>query len=91
LKPEHVLFSLAAVLLLGVGAQWLSWRLRLPSILLLLAFGFLAGPLPQLVNPEWILLQPDRVFGDLLLPFVALSVAVILFEGGLNLDLRELT
>jgi Kef-type K+ transport system membrane component KefB len=41
---ELLLLRFAGILLLGIGAQWLAWRLRLPSILLLLAFGFLAGP-----------------------------------------------
>lgn len=36
-----VFFSL--VLVLGITAQWLAWRLQLPSILLLLASGFLLG------------------------------------------------
>ena len=36
--------GLAAILVLGVAAQWLAWRLKLPSILLLLLFGFAAGP-----------------------------------------------
>ncbi|MCH8923679.1 MAG: hypothetical protein IIA67_11105, partial [Planctomycetes bacterium] len=33
-------YYLVGVLALGVAAQWLAWRLRLPSILLLLGFGF---------------------------------------------------
>lgn len=77
------MFQLAAILVLGVGAQWLSWRLRIPSILLLLVFGFAAGPLTGL-------LDPDALFGDLLLPIVSLSVATILLEGGLSLRLRDL-
>lgn len=80
---EHFLLSLAAVAVLGISAQWLGWRLRLPSILLLLVFGILAGPVTGF-------LQPDELFGNLLYPFVSLSVAVILFEGGLSLSLKEL-
>jgi NhaP-type Na+/H+ or K+/H+ antiporter len=34
--------------------------------------------------------QPDRVFGDMLLPFVSLAVAIILFEGGLTLRISDL-
>lgn len=77
------MFELAAILVLGVGAQWLSWRLGIPSILLLLLFGFAAGPLTGL-------LDPDALFGDLLFPLVSLSVATILLEGGLSLRLPEL-
>ena len=34
-------------------------------------------------------LDPDAMFGDLLLPIVSLSVALILYEGGLTLRLSE--
>jgi len=80
---EHGLVGLASVLVLGVGAQWLSWRLRLPAILMLLVLGFLAGPVLGVV-------RPDELFGELLFPIVSLSVAIILFEGGLSLDIAEL-
>jgi NhaP-type Na+/H+ or K+/H+ antiporter len=66
------LFQLVGIFVLGISAQWLAWRLRLPSILLLLAAGILAGPVAGL-------LQPGRLFGDLLLPIVSLYVAVILY------------
>ena len=78
-----LLLGLASIIILGIGAEWLAWRLHLPSILLLLVFGFVAGPVTGFLNP-------DGLFGDLLLPLVSLSVAVILFEGGLNLKLAEL-
>jgi len=77
---DYALVSLAAIIVTGIGAQWLAWRFHLPSILLLLAFGFLLG---RGVNP-------DHLFGDLLMPFVSASVALILFEGGLELRLSEL-
>jgi NhaP-type Na+/H+ or K+/H+ antiporter len=74
---------MVAVLLAGVGAQWLAWRLGLPSILLLLLVGLALGPLSGWVNP-------DELLGTALFPLVSLAVAVVLFEGGLTLDLREL-
>ncbi|MBZ0291604.1 MAG: sodium:proton antiporter, partial [Anaerolineae bacterium] len=80
---EQLLVGLAAVLVLGTLAQWLAWRLRLPSILLLLLAGFVAGPVTHVLNP-------DELLGDLLFPAVSLSVAIILFEGGTSLNLREL-
>ena len=72
-------------------AQWLAWRLRLPSILLLLVFGFLVGPVSGIFGGEgtrWI--DPDHLFDDLLFPIVSLFVSIILFEGGLSLKLAEL-
>ncbi|MCA9772749.1 MAG: cation:proton antiporter [Myxococcales bacterium] len=80
---EQLLTQLALVLILGVTAQWIAWRLKLPAILLLFVFGFVAGPIVGLIDP-------DRLLGDLLLPIVSLSVAIILFEGGLSLRLEEL-
>lgn len=80
---EHALVGIVTVLVLGISAQWLAWRLQLPSILLLLLFGFAAGPVTGL-------LDPNSLFGPLLIPFVSISVAVILFEGGLSLNLRDL-
>ena len=80
---ENLLIGLASIIVLGIGAQWLAWVLRLPSILLLLVAGLVAGPTTGFLNP-------DGLLGDLLLPIVSLSVAVILFEGGLNLKISEL-
>ncbi|HVX85868.1 MAG TPA: sodium:proton antiporter [Phycisphaerae bacterium] len=90
---ESVLLQLAAILILGIATQWFAWRAHLPAILLLLTVGLLAGPgsawLAHLGYLQAPLLEPDRLFGDLLLPAVSLSVALILFEGGLTLSLAE--
>ncbi len=80
---DELLIGLASVIVLGIGAQWLAWRIRLPAILLLLIVGFVAGPVFGLIHP-------DEIFGDLLFPIVSLSVAIILFEGGLSLNVAEL-
>ncbi len=88
--------QLAGIVVLGIFAQWLAWRLRVPGILLLLLCGFAVG-----AGSEWFgqhgwtshhrLLDPDHLFGDLLLPGVSLTVAIILFEGGLTLNIAELS
>lgn len=80
---HHVTLVLALVGLLGIGAQWLAWRLQLPAIVLLVVFGLLAGPLLG-----WI--QPSRDLGVMLDPIIKIAVAVILFEGGLRLRFHEL-
>lgn len=81
---EHqLLLALTAIVVLGIAAQLIAWRLGFPSILLLLTFGLLAGPVTGF-------LRPDELFGDLLLPLVSLAVGVILFEGGMSLRVREL-
>jgi len=80
---HSTLQGLVAIVLLSVGAQWLAARLKLPSILLLLLAGILAGPVTGIV-------RPDDLLGDLLLPIVSMAVALILFEGGLSLRLDDL-
>lgn len=75
--------SLVLIAVLGMGAQWLAWRLNLPAIVLLVGVGLLVGP-----GLGWI--KPSADLGPLLAPIIGLGVAVILFEGGLNLKLHEL-
>ncbi|MEO0913115.1 MAG: sodium:proton antiporter, partial [Pseudomonadota bacterium] len=74
---------LALIGVLGIGSQWLAWRLQMPAIVLMLAAGLIAGPATGLVNPE-------AAFGDIFRPLVSIAVAVILFEGGLTLNFAEL-
>lgn len=80
---HHALLDLALIGLIGMACQWLAWRVRLPAILFLLLAGILAGPVSG-----W--LDPDKLFGELLFPFISLSVAVILFEGALTLRFDRL-
>jgi len=80
---EHILIGLVSIILFGVGAQWLAWRSKLPAILLLLIAGIIAGPITGL-------LDPDALMGNLLGPFISISVGIILFEGGLSLRFSEL-
>ena len=80
---EHVTASLALLGLVSLFCQWLGWKFRLPAILPLLIAGLLLGP-------AFGLLQPDELFGDLLFPIISLGVAVILFEGSLTLNFKEI-
>jgi len=67
----------------GVASQWIAWRLGMPAIVMMLAAGLIAGP-----ATGW--LDPGHALGEMLEPAIALAVAIIVFEGGLNLDIREL-
>lgn len=80
---------IALVGVLGIGAQWLAWRTGWPAIVLMLAAGFLAGPGAEFAFGSS-LFDPEHAFGDLLEPMVAIGVALILFEGGLSLNYKEL-
>lgn len=77
------LFTLGLIGLIGFLCQWLSQKVKLPAILFLLLSGILLGPTFALVDP-------NTLFGDMLFPFISLSVAVILFEGALTLKSSEL-
>tara|TARA_B100000678_G_scaffold236234_1_gene205781 strand:+ start:6070 stop:7926 length:1857 start_codon:yes stop_codon:yes gene_type:complete len=80
---ESAALVIAAIGALGIGAQWIAWRTGWPAIVLMLAAGFLAGPVLGLFDPE-------ATFGSLIEPMIGIGVALILFEGGLSLDFREL-
>ncbi|MEZ4670795.1 MAG: sodium:proton antiporter [Anaerolineae bacterium] len=80
---DDLLIALTAIIGLAVVAHLISWRLQSPSILLFLAFGFLVGPVFHVVDV-------DHVMGELLFPIVSLSIAIILFEGGLSLQVGDL-
>ncbi|MDW3214512.1 MAG: sodium:proton antiporter [Ilumatobacteraceae bacterium] len=75
--------TLAVIVGVGMAAQWLSWRTQIPSIILLLVAGLVLGPVTGVVDP-------DAFLGGTLFPIVSISVALILFEGGLDLPPREL-
>ncbi|MFO7756436.1 MAG: sodium:proton antiporter, partial [Bacteroidales bacterium] len=79
---DNILIGLGLIVLLGFAAQWLAWRIRVPSILLFLVLGIIAGPVLGYINP-------DKMFGEILIPFISFSVAIILFEGGLTLKFSE--
>src|SRR6056297_1860860 len=88
----NFLLYLALVPTLAFVAQWIAWKTRLPSILLLLLFGVVLG---QFVRPDDLLAAlsggSSSVAGPrILFPIVALAVAIIMFEGGLSLKLSEL-
>ncbi len=75
--------TLAVIIGTGMAAQWIAWRTQIPSIVALLLAGLLLGPVTGVIDP-------DELLGGNLFPIVSLSVALILFEGGLDLPPREL-
>jgi NhaP-type Na+/H+ or K+/H+ antiporter len=75
--------TLAIIVGVGMAAQWIAWRTQIPSIILLLTSGLVLGPVFHVIDP-------DEFLGGTLFPIVSLSVALILFEGGLDLPPREL-
>ena len=86
---SDVIFACALIGALGLGAQWLAWRLQAPAIVLMSLAGLAVGPLWAILFSEP-LLNPQGTFGEVFRPIVSLAVAVILFEGGLVLKFENL-
>ncbi len=75
--------SVALALAFGMVGQTIAAHARVPGILVLLAFGVLLGPdVANVVRPE--------TLGGGLMDLVGFAVAIILFEGGMTLELRQL-
>ncbi|MDX1327057.1 MAG: sodium:proton antiporter, partial [Arenibacter sp.] len=90
--------ELAGIVILGILAQWVAWRFKLPAILPLILIGLLVGPIStlftedgtKLIRPIWNEKQ-GLFLGESLYHFVSLAIGVILFEGGLTLKRSEIS
>ena len=91
------MLELAGIIILGIIAQWVAWRLKLPAILPLILIGLIVGPIStlfteggeKLIEPIWN--GEKGLFpGDGLYYFVSLAISIILFEGGLTLKRSEI-
>lgn len=71
-----------AVLVMSLLAQALSRYFKVPFIIFLLIEGIIAGP--EVLN----LLDP-AIYAGGLSAIVAISVAIIVFDGGLHIDLKQ--
>ena len=93
------MFELAGIIIFGILAQWLAWRVKVPSILPLVLVGLIIGPISTLWTADGSkLLEPvyNSETGRGIFPskylfnFISLAIGIILFEGGLTLKRREL-
>ena len=81
--PHNVALTVALALAVGMAIQLIARSIRVPAIILLLATGVALGP----EGLGWIL---PRDLGHGLFVFVDFGVAIILFEGALNLKGQRL-
>ncbi len=90
------MLELAGIIVLGILAQWVAWKFKIPAILPLILIGLFVGPISTLISEDgtqWI--QPiyngfEGLFPDQnLFNFVSLAIGIILFEGGLTLKRDE--
>lgn len=92
------MFELAGIIILGMLAQWVAWRFKIPAILPLILTGLLVGPVAaeflsengsKWIEPIWN--GEKGLFpGEGLYYFVSLAISIILFEGGLTLKRSEI-
>ena len=90
---DNIVLAFAIIGVLGVGAQWLAWRLNLPAIVLMAIAGVMAGPVLGVFSPPGAnggAPPMEALFGEFYRPIIAIAVAVILFEGGLTLNFSEI-
>ncbi|PKH52133.1 cell shape-determining protein [Tenacibaculum sp. Bg11-29] len=89
--------ELAGIIILGILAQWVAWKFKIPAILPLILIGLLVGPIAseflsadgnKWIEPVWNG-QKGLFPGESLFYFVSLAISIILFEGGLTLKLSE--
>ena len=89
--------ELAGIIILGILAQWVAWKFKIPAILPLILIGLLVGPIAaeflnngvKWIEPIWN--GEKGLFpGDGLYYFVSLAISIILFEGGLTLKMGEI-
>src|SRR5699024_7352938 len=79
-----LLFVIMFIFLLGIGSQWVAWSFSLPAIVIMSIAGLVIGPFFGWMNPV-------EGFGDLYDRLISVAVAIILFEGSLNLSVKELS
>ena len=92
------MIELAGIIILGILAQWVAWKFKIPAILPLILIGLLVGPIAaefltedgsKWIEPIWD--GTKGLFpGDGLYYFVSLAISIILFEGGLTLKRDEI-
>lgn len=92
------MIELAGIIILGILAQWVAWKLKIPAILPLILIGLLVGPIAaeflsedgtKWIEPIWN--GKKGLFpGESLYYFVSLAISIILFEGGLTLKRAEI-
>lgn len=80
---DSILSHLMIIVFLGIASQWVSWRFHLPAIVVMSVAGLVVGPFLGLIDPK-------EDFHELFEPVVSIAVAIILYEGSLNLNFREI-
>lgn len=82
MSTTYLLTSFVGIIIIGILANMLGTILKIPSIVFLLSAGIILGP--EMTG----IIDPGR-FGSGIEIMVGFSVAIIVFDGGLDFDLRQ--
>ena len=77
----HAATLIVLIVAAGIGSQWLAAQLKLPGILVMIGAGLTLGPLTGLID--------IHLEGEELAQLIGLGVAIILFEGAMDLRVAE--
>lgn len=77
--------AVSLIIFLGVFSQWLAWKISKPAIVIMSLVGLIVGPFLNIIVPSQVL--GDSIYKSI----ISISVALILFEGSLSLDFKEIT
>ena len=80
-SAEIILLTAGVVILLGVAGEAFFKKTGIPDIVFLMAFGVLIGPIFGIIGPEAVI--------QIVPYFAALALIIIMFDGGLNLDIKH--
>lgn len=82
---HHPIIALPVIVALGILAQLVASRLKIPAILPLLLIGFALGPVGHFLKPAEVLTRSGLSL------MTSLAISIILFEGGLTLKFSDIS
>ncbi len=77
-----VLLAAGVVIFLGVAGEAFFKRTGIPDVAFLMVLGVIIGPLLGIIQPEVVI--------QIVPYFAALALIIIMFDGGLNLDIKHI-
>lgn len=78
-----MLETIGLIICVGMFAQWLAWKQKIPMIITLILSGFIMGPVLNVLNPV------ETIGQNVIFAIVEISVALILFDGAMQLKFSE--
>jgi len=77
-----ILLAAGVVILLGVSGEAFFKKTGIPDVAFLMIFGVIIGPVLGIIQPEVVI--------QIVPYFAALALIIIMFDGGLNLDIKHI-